>query len=652
MPVSEKGKTNMLNKTLKTILSVLTAATVSVGCANDGGDTSAGTGSSAPVLSNGNLKTNAVELGDNTCTVEIENEVSVIGEGASYQSGVLSITKGGVYSLSGDIPDGCVYIDADDNVKLILNGFSVNNGSGAAIYCYNAKNLYIELAEGTENVLTDGSAYNFEGQNESSAENEPNAALYSKSDLIICGSGKLSVTGNYALGIRCNDDLTFESGDITVNAATSGIRGSDSVVVEGGKLNVTAGKDGIKSTNTDEADKGYVLISGGALEISAGEDGIQAEHQISVTGGDINITTTGEVDAGGNDGGWASPWDKSDNNSDENDASSKGIKSGGAMTISGGKTVINSTDHCVHSAGTLNISNGELSLSSSSGKGISSHGNLTVDGGKIDVLNSTEGIESKADLTVNGGEITISATDDGMNCGGGNDRFNFSYGDNQANTDTSQTHNMYFKGGYVYIDAAGDGLDSNGNIEVDGGTVIVNGPTDGGNGALDCGDRNCTITVNGGLLIAVGSLQMAEAPGSGSAQNSLSISASMNGGDTFAVQSSDGKNVVVFTVAKRVQHIVISSADIKIGETYNVYTNAAASGDCVNGLFGENAEVSVSGEPAVTITADDVTSSNGGGSGFGGGPGGFGGNPPEGGHGGFGGGMPYGREIENNGEAA
>lgn len=658
MHVSEKGKNKMFSKTVKSILSVLTAATVSVGCANDGGgNASTGANSQAPVLSDSSLNSGEVKLSDNTCTVEVGNEVSVIGEGASYQSGVLSITDGGVYSLSGAIPNGYVYIDAgDENVKLILNGFSVNNGSGAAIYCYSAKNLYIELAEGTENVLTDGSAYSFEGQNESSAENEPNAAVYSKSDLIFCGSGKLSVTGNYALGIRCNDDLTVESGNITVSAATTGIRGSDSVTVEGGALAVTAGKDGIKSTNTDEADKGYVLISGGALEISAGEDGIQAEHALSVTGGEVIVTTTGEVDAGGNDGGWV--WGSANDSSSESDASSKGIKSGGAMTILGGKVEVSSTDHCVHSADTLNISNGELFLSSSKGKGISAHGNLTVDGGKINVLNSTEGIESKADLTVNGGEITICATDDGMNCGGGSDRFNFSYGENQASTDVSQTHNMYFKGGYVYIDAAGDGLDSNGNIEVDGGTVIVNGPTDGGNGALDSGDRNCTITVNGGLLIAVGSLGMAEAPGSGSTQNSLSISASVNEGDTFAVQSSEGKNIVVFTVAKRVQHIVISSADIKTGETYNVYTDVKASGDSVNGLYAEDAEVSVSGEAAASITVNDVTSSNGGAGNFGGGFGdGFGGTPHNGGFGGapgggFGGEMPGRRNIENNGEAA
>lgn len=630
----------MIGKTARILLSALTAAAVTAGCASEA-EGSISTRMSAAVPSDNNLKSDEVELSDNTCSVEIGSEISVIGNGASYQSGILSITRGGVYSLSGAITDGCVYIDADDNVKLILNGFSVNNGSGAAIYCYNAKNLYIELAEGTENVLTDGYAYTFEGKNESSEENEPNAALYSKSDLILCGNGKLSVTGNYGLGIRCNDDLTIESGSITVDAVTNGIRGSDSIVIEGGSLTVTAGDDGLKSTNDTETDKGYISIIGGKAEINAGEDGIQAEHALSVTGGEIKITTTGDVAAGGNDSGWGGgPWVRSVS-SDSGDATSKGLKSGGSMVIDGGKIQISSTDHCVHSAGTLDIKSGELSLSSSKGKGISSHGSLVIDNGIIDVSNSTEGIESKADMTINGGEITIAASDDGLNCGGGNDRFNFMRNENQSN-DEGESHNMYLNGGYIFINAAGDGIDSNGNIEVNGGTVIVNGPTDGGNGALDSGDMNCTITVNGGMLIAVGSSQMAEAPGNGSSQNSLSISAAMDAGETFAVQSADGINIAVFTVAKKVQHIVISSPDIKTGETYILYTNVSADGDSKGGLYSDGADVTVSGEAAVTLTVNSVTVSNGGAGGFGG-HGGFGGGP-----GGFGNPGGFGREPGGN----
>lgn len=561
----------------------------------------------------------------NACTVDIGGDVFISGNGAAYERNVLSITQGGTYTLSGSISDGYVYVDTKENVKLILSGFSVTNSSGCALYCYNAKNLYIELMENTENKLEDGAVYSFEGKNQSSVDNEPNAALYSKSDLIIYGAGSLNVIGNYSLAIRCNDDLAIEQGTITASAAENGIRGSDSVTISGGNITVNAKKDGIKTTNDTDSGKGNIDISGGKIAISAEEDGIQAAQTLSVSGGEISVNTTGDVASGGNDWGWF----RNNNNSD--DRTSKGLKSSGAMTLSGGKITISSTDHCVHSSDALTVTGGELSLNSSKGKGISSHGNLTIDGGTIDVLNSTEGIESKALFTINGGEITVNASDDGLNSGGGSDMWG------STNNEDSVTHDLFINGGYVYINASGDGIDSNGNIEITGGTVIVNGPTSGGDGALDCGDRNNSINVSGGFLIAAGSLQMAENPSPSSTQNSLCVQVRLNGGETLAVQDSKGNNVAVFTVAKQVQHIVISSTDIVSGESYNVYTGITVTGTEKNGLYDNDAKVSVSGEPVCTLTvSSSVTTFGSGGGGFGGGhgggPGGGFGGGPGGGH--------------------
>lgn len=565
----------------------------------------------------------------NVCTVDIGDDVFISGSGVSYEKNVLSVSKGGTYTLSGSISDGFVYIDTDENVKLILNGFSVSNSSGCALYCYNAKNLYVELKANTENKLEDGAVYSFEGKNQSSVDNEPNAALYSKADLFIYGTGSLKVTGNYGLAIRCNDDLAIEQGTIAADAAENGIRGSDSVKISGGSITVNAKKDGIKTTNDTDSGKGDIDISGGKITVNAEEDGIQAAQSLSVSGGEINIVTTGEVASGGNDWGWFR------NSGSENDGTSKGIKSGGAMSVSGGKISVSSTDHCVHSASELNISGGELVLDSSAGKGISSHGDLTVDGGKIDVLNSTEGIESKALFTINGGEISVNASDDGLNSGGGSDQWG------STNSDDTQTHDMFINGGYIYINASGDGIDSNGNIAVSGGTVIINGPTSGGDGALDCGDRNCSINITGGLLIAAGSLQMAENPSQSSTQNCFGIQVNMKEGETLAIQDSEGNNTVVFTAAKQVQHIVISSPDIENGESYKVYTGVTAEGSEKNGLYDNDARVTVSGDPVCTLTVSSSVTTYGSGGGFGGGfggghgggPGGFGGTPG----GGFGG---------------
>lgn len=628
----------------KMTLFILLGALLLAGCTAQPADEVSGSGggsaqteangNATQTLTNGNNSSEDMKF-DGVCTVTLGDEVSVSGEGAWYEDGVLYLTKGGVYNVSGVIFDGCIYIDAEENVKLVLDGISVTNSKGAAIYCRNAKNLCVELAKGTENVLTDGSSYSFEGEEESAEEDEPNAAFYSKSDVIICGSGSLTVNGNYKGGIRCNDDLTVESGNITVTAVNNGIRGSDSVVIEGGNITVTAGKDGIKSTNDADEDKGYVLISGGNITVTAGEDGIQAERDLSVTGGTMNVTTTGEVASGGNDmdfGGWGHMWGGGGSTaSNDDDSTSKGIKSGGAMTISGGEITISSTDHCVHSAGTLNITDGSFTLSSSAGKGISAHGDLQIDGGAIDVLNSTEGIESKSLFTINGGEISIVASDDGLNSGGGSDYFGVGNSTNEGDT-----HDMYINGGFIYINAAGDGIDSNGNITINGGTVLVNGPTSGGDGALDCGDWGNAITVNGGTLVAVGSLQMAENPSASSAQNSICAQVSLNAGDTFALTDESGSAVVMFTVAKQVQHVVISSPDIKTGETYTLYTGVTVQGDSNGGLYDSSAVITEGDDGGITFTVESAVTSSGGAGGFGGfgGNGGMGGMPGNGGMGG------------------
>lgn len=527
---------------------------------------------SSSTVNNVSSRSYDAETTNNTCTVNLGREADITGDGAWFEGNVLTISEGGEYRLSGSIEDGYIYVDTDENVKLIFNGINVSNSKGAALYCYDAKNLYIELEEGSENVFTDSTLYMFEGKNESVSENEPNAAIYSKSDLIISGSGSLEVNGKYDTGIRCNDDLEIIGGSITVNAVDHGIRGSDSVTVSGGNIDVTAGNDGIKSTNSEEADKGYIAVDGGSI-------------------------------------------------------------------------TINSTDNCIKAAGRITVTDGELNLSSEDGKGISAEGDLLIENGKIDILKSTEGLESKALFTVNGGEISIQASDDGLNSGGGSDSNFFGGGDI-----SDETHNMTINGGYIYVNASGDGIDSNGDITINGGTIIVNGPTSGGDGALDSGDFGNKITVNGGTLIAVGSRQMAELPDSGSAQNCLCASVSMNAGETLTIRDSSGSDIAVFTAAKQVQHVIFSSPDIKQGETYSFYTGVTAEGENKGGLYSDDVKVSNAGEPVCSLIADSAVTSDGNGGfggfgGFGGGRGDFDGNNFGGEHGGFGG---HGRN-ENNG---
>ena len=73
-------------------------------------------------------------------------------------------------------------------------------------------------------------------------------------------------------------------------------------------------------------------------------------------------------------------------------------------------------------------------------------------------------------------------------------------------------------GGYVYVAAAGDGIDANGNIVVSGGFTVVS-QTGNGNGPMDYGDGNYSFKQSGGFLAAYGSNDMAV--GSSGTQYSL-----------------------------------------------------------------------------------------------------------------------------------
>jgi hypothetical protein len=161
--------------------------------------------------------------------------------------------------------------------------------------------------------------------------------------------------------------------------------------------------------------------------------------------------------------------------------------------------------------------------------------------------------------------------------------------DSFAATDGS----LNISGGYLVIDAGGDGLDSNGSLTVSGGVTLVSGPTDNGNGVLD---YNGTATVTGGVVVALGSSGMAQGFSSAENQGSFLCTFSSQSG-SFAVCDSEGNVVVSFTPGKSYQCAVVTAPGLSSGETYTIVTGGTVSGADENG-YAENA--AISGGTAVT----------------------------------------------------
>lgn len=306
--------------------------------------------------------------------------------------------------------------------------------------------------------------------------------------------------------------------------------------------------------------------------------------------------------------------------------SSKGIKSDVNITINGGNITIDSCDDSIHTNDTVVINGGKIDVTSGD-DGVHADTSLDINDGNINVKKSYEGIESQV-INLNGGTIYVTSTDDGVNAGGGSDgsSTNGRPGENTFNTSSACSLNI--NGGYIYVDAAGDGLDANGSITMTDGFVIVNGPTNNGNGALDYDNG---FDISGGTLISAGSSGMLQAPSESSSQNSLKIVMnSLDAGTVVRIESEDGKELLTFAPAKTFASLVVSSPEITTGTTYKVYTGGTISSENKDGVYEtgtyENGKElgSAAAEAYVTsITEEGVSAGGMGGHGGNGGNGGM-----------------------------
>ena len=217
------------------------------------------------------------------------------GTGVTISGSTVTISREGCYILRGELTDGQIIVDAGDTdqVQLVLDGVSITCSDSSPILVRNADKVKVTLAADSENTLTDGASYAEDDDN-------PDAALFSKDDLILNGSGTLTATGNYKHGIAGNDDLVITGGTYNVTSVSHALRGNDSVCILDGTFNLTSEKDGIQASNIEDADKGWVQIDSGTYTITSSGDGIQAETDLAINGGDFTILSGGGAENGPN----------------------------------------------------------------------------------------------------------------------------------------------------------------------------------------------------------------------------------------------------------------------------------------------------------------------------------------------------------------
>ena len=497
-------------------------------------------------------------VGDTLITLS-DSGIEINGKGALAEGSYLKIVSGGTYTLSGKLSNGRIAVRAQgEDVVLILNGVDVTCKNSAPLYINKAASVTLLLNGKTVNTFTDGTSYDYSLEYGDAVEEEPDACVFSKADLIIRGTGSLVVNANYNSGIIGKDTLQILNTTVSVTAKNNGVNGKDSLKVQNSTLSVNAGGDALRSTQEKDPTLGWAEFSDSNITLVSGEDAVQTETAITVDNCSMSLT------AGANGA-----------NGTPSDTSQKGLKCNqGGITVNSGTLIINTADDALHAAGDIYLNGGEFSVATGD-DAVHSDADIYVSGGKIEIPDCHEGLEG-ALISISGGEVYIVADDDGINAAGGNDSSSDDFG-GMFGSDGSY---LAITGGYLYINSVGDGIDSNGDIYMSGGTLVISGPVSDGDGAIDyAGDFH----IDGGLLYAAGAAGMAQAPDNMTSNViSVTFDEPLEAGTYICV--SGGDEQFVFVTEKRTQNFIFSSPELQTGAEYTVSYGGKYSGESENGV--------------------------------------------------------------------
>lgn len=505
---------------------------------------------------------------------------------------VITITAAGTYLITGTLDDGMIIVDTDkeSKVQLVLDGMSVNNNSSAAIYVRQADKVFITTSADSENTLSNGGIY------ESVDENNIDAVIFSKDDLTLNGTGRLTINAAAGHGVVSKDDLIITGGTYTVTSEKDGLSGKDIVGIAGGTFTIASSGDGISSdADLYIANGAFFIVSGGGSEngkvhreefFGRGDDAEKNRNFIKKSdspdgwqrmpddmtppddtefpkdmtppdGAEFpkDMTPPDGTDSSGSSG---NSYDADDTDT----PSTKGIKCAGSLTVAGGDFSLDCADDALHADVNLLVLDGVFNLASGD-DGLHADSSLTVKNGTITVSESYEGIEG-AQITIDGGTITVYADDDGLNAAAG------------TGAQVEENCIIAINGGVLKISADGDGIDSNGSLIQTGGEAYVCGPTDSANAALDFGTE---IQFEGGIMIAVEDSHMQEHIKNSPIQGVIRTeTGSQSAGTSITITDENGNELLSFTPEKSYGTITVSHPDIKQGNNYII----TAGNDVIN----------------------------------------------------------------------
>ncbi len=475
-------------------------------------------------------------------------------------------------------------------------------------------------------------------------------------DSLEIGNGTININAEND-GLHANETILISGGTLNIDAVGDGIQAEEILNITGGDINVkTTGYVEPSNTNTMRGMRfepsPSPAASDNAAEIedtadTASSKGIKADWMMTISGGNINIDSTDHsvhcADEINFNGGTVTV----------SSSSGKGISGHGAVNLNGTDITVTNATEGIESKSILTINDGNIDITCSD-DGLNAGGTNGMDtgmGGGMGRPSGDMAPPDNSDMSAPSDTDTAAPPDrnnsgmDSMtppNRNGGANRQNEAMtppdnSDTSAPSDTDTAappdrnggmgggmnpsgmvnpqdsseqaadseHHIQINGGNISINAQGDGIDSNGTIIMDGGYVVVNGPTSGGDSSIDYGSA-CWI--NGGTLISIGSGRMLENPSSYSEQYVISAftSAEQAAGTPITIKDSSGNIIMCISPLKSYSHIYFSSDKLTEGETYTLYEGGECSGviDEKTGVYSGGSISGGSEAGSVSLNAD------------------------------------------------
>ena len=459
------------------------------------------------------LQENAeIEQGEEGSSIHFQEDGIQADESqVTVEGNVVTITQAGTYVLTGTTTNGRVVVEVgkEDDVELVLNGVDITCPDYAPIRVTQAGNVTIDLAEDSVNVLSDGSTYQLTDE-----EDNTDGVIFSKDDLQLKGDGTLYINGNYKHGIVGKDDVEIKGGTYIIQAVEDGINANDSITIEDGTFTVSVGDDGM---HVDE----LFTINNGTITITESNEGLEG-HQVIINNGMIDIT-----------------------------ASDDGINSN-----DGAESETTNTENFEQDANSeeFNMPQGENMPEGMTPPEMWSDGERPE--GMTPPEKPEDGMQPEL---IEPGEVP--QLQEGQRPGGDMGMM--------VDADADPDSRIQITGGTIAVDAGGDGLDSNGYLKIEGGTIYVSGAANDGDSAIDYGIEG---TITGGTVVATGFRGMATTFGQNSTQNYVmhQTQQMQATGTQIVVKDSQGQEILSWTPKKEFNSILLSSPELEKNQEYTI----------------------------------------------------------------------------------